>query len=95
MSGTGVLDELVSLGGLTGLGALITSTAGLIETRRRLRPNHGSSVADGVRRIEDAVKSLGHQIGEVKSDLADERRDRRAWDESLSDRLQALEARRR
>lgn len=88
MSGPGVLDALVSLGGLAGLGALITSTAGLIETRRRLRPNHGSSVADGVGRLEDAVRSLGHQVGEI----------RRSMDREHSDydaRLRALEARKK
>lgn len=88
-------EVVAALGGLSGLGALITSTAGLIETRRRLRPNHGSSVADGVSRLEDGMKSLGHQIGEIRTDLADERHDRRAWDKTLSARLQAIEARKR
>lgn len=88
-------DLVAALGGLTGLGALITSTAGLLETRRRLRPNHGSSVADGIARLEDGMKSLGHQVGEIRTDMAEERRDRRSWDEALSDRVQALEGRRR
>lgn len=88
-------DLVAALGGLTGLGALITSTAGLIETRRRLRPNHGSSVADGIARLEDGMKSLGHQVGEIRTDLAEERRDRRSWDEALSDRVQVLEAHRK
>ncbi|MCI6556215.1 hypothetical protein [Schaalia hyovaginalis] len=81
-------DLVAALGGLTGLGALITSTAGLIETRRRLRPNHGSSVADGVRRTEDAVRSLGHQVGELHRVMDREHADYDA-------RLRALEARRK
>lgn len=88
MSGPGVLDALVSLGGLAGLGALITSTAGLIETRRRLRPNHGSSVADGVRRTEDAVRSLGHQVGEIRRSMDREHADYDA-------RIRALEQHKR
>lgn len=88
-------EVITALGGLGGLGALITSTAGLIETRRRLRPNHGSSVADGVSRLEDGMKSLGHQIGEIRDDLNEERHDRRAWDEALSDRVQTLESRKK
>lgn len=81
--------ELVAaLGGLSGLGALITSTAGLIETRRRLRPNHGSSVADGVARLEDATRSLGHQIGELHRVMDREHADYDA-------RLRGLEARKK
>lgn len=92
-------EVIAALGGLGGLGALITSTAGLIETRRRLRPNHGSSVADAVARIETAQAKqgddlrdlrafVGHEIGEVRRDASREHAD---YDE----RLRALEARKK
>lgn len=81
-------EVIAALGGLGGLGALITSTAGLIETRRRLRPNHGSSVADGVGRLEDAIGSLGHQVGEIRRSMDREHADYDA-------RIRALEARRK
>lgn len=92
-------EVIAALGGLGGLGALITSTAGLIETRRRLRPNHGSSVADGITRIEatqakqgDDLRDLrafvGHEIGEIRRDASREHGDYDA-------RIRALEARKR
>lgn len=81
-----VIESLASLGGLAGLGALITSTASLVETRRRLRPNHGSSVADAITRIETMqiqqgkdLRSLrsfvGHEIGEIRRDAHREHAD--------------------
>ncbi|WP_165217232.1 abortive infection family protein [Schaalia sp. ZJ1691] len=101
MTGHEIAEIIQALGGFGGLGAMIASfiTTKKIKTVKadteQLRPNHGSTVADSIRRIEDSVHSVGHQIGEVRTDLADERRDRRAWDESLSDRVQALESKRR
>lgn len=93
-----IIAAISALGGLSGLGALLASLASLTETRQRLRPNHGSSLADAVKRIEVMVKSTGHQIGEVRTeqaairaDISDERRDRRLWDEALSDRVTSLE----
>lgn len=93
------LEALISLGGFTGLGSMIAAIAAVLKLREvkrdttELRPNHGSSIKDAIRRIEESVRSVGHQVGEVRTDLADERRDRRAWDETLSDRLQTLEQR--
>lgn len=98
MIAPGVLDALVSLGGLSGLGSLLAALAAYRKAAQgaaQLRPDHGTTVADGIGRIEDAVRSLGHQIGEIRVDMAEERRDRRAGDEALADRLQTIETRRR
>lgn len=86
MNVTAVIETLTSLGGLAGLAAFITSAAGLIETRRRLRPNHGSSISDAVSRIEaaqtqqgkdirDLRSFVGHQIGEIRRDANREHAD--------------------
>ncbi|WP_165215247.1 hypothetical protein [Schaalia sp. ZJ1691] len=101
MSIVEILTALSGLSGLGGLAAFIGTLANMKKTKeikadtQQLQSNHGSSIADAIRRIEDSVRSVGHQVGEVRTDLADERRDRRAWDESLSDRVQRLEGRRR
>lgn len=90
-----LVNVLHNLGGLAGLGALIASISTYKETRKRLRPNHGSSIADGIARVEKDVTRIGHEIGEIRTDLSEERRDRRAWDEALSDRLISVENRKR
>lgn len=90
-----LVNVLQNLGGLAGLGALIASISTYKETRKRLRPNHGSSIADGIARVEKDVTRIGHEIGEIRTDLSEERRDRRAWDEALSDRLCSVENRQR
>lgn len=90
-----IVNLLHNLGGLAGVGALIASISTYKETRKRLRPNHGSSIADGVARVEKDVRRIGHEIGEIRTDLSEERRDRRAWDEALSDRLCSVENRKR
>lgn len=59
-----------SVGGLGGLGALITSLTTIRRWKRveadtaQLRPNHGSSMADALHRIETMQRSQGHQLGE-------------------------------
>ncbi|OKL49289.1 hypothetical protein [Boudabousia marimammalium] len=35
-----------------------------------IEPNHGSSVKDSLNRIEDMQRAQGHQIGEIRRDLA-------------------------
>lgn len=92
-------EALAALGGLPGVAALVTSLAtlaGILKVKKdtaQLTPNHGSSLADAVKRIEDTQRSHGHQLGEIKADLLDERRDRRASDEDLRDRVSRLEGR--
>lgn len=85
-------ETLAQLGGLGGIAALLTSVGTLWQLTRvkkdtqQLQPNHGSSVADSVR-------SIGHQVGELRRDLADERNERRASDQDLRDRINRLENR--
>lgn len=55
----------------------------------QLQPNHGRSVADKTDLILELVRSQGHQIGEIRTDLDAERDDRRA----LGERLGRLEDR--
>lgn len=101
MSAAHVAAEVITaLGGLTGAGAIITSTAALLEARRvraSVEPNHGDSMADAVRRIEASVDDLrddmrsldhrlGHELGEVKRVADREHADH-------AERLRALEAR--
>lgn len=45
------------------------------KARAQLVPNHGSSVSDRVDLMLSMVKSQGHQIGEIKTDMADLRKD--------------------
>lgn len=97
-----LITAVANLGGLAGIAAVITA---IMTGRRRdddvkavraqVEPNHGSSLADAIRRIEtgqdalredlgDLSRRLGHEIGEVRRDLADARRDH-------DERLRALE----
>lgn len=55
----------------------------------QLQPDHGRSVADKTDLILELVRSQGHQIGEIRTDLDAERDDRRA----LGERLGRLEDR--
>lgn len=97
-----MVQHLSSLGGLAGLAAVIAAIlsgrrqdADVRAVRAQVEPNHGSSLADAIRRIEtgqdalredlgDLSRRLGHEIGEVRRDLADARRDH-------DERLRALE----
>lgn len=70
-------SALAEIGGLAGLAALITALVQLRHIRRdaktsavELTHNHGSSMKDAVARIEGSVKSLGHQVGEIRRDAA-------------------------
>lgn len=66
---------------LTGLGTLISSVAAIISAvhakraSREVTPNHGSSLKDLVRAIDDKVDSLGHQVGEIRRDADTTHRD--------------------
>lgn len=95
-----VPEVIGAVGGLGGLGALVTGVASLLEARRvrsSVEPNHGSSLADAVRRTEaaiaeirDDVRSLDHRLGYELGEV------RRAADREHADydaRLRVLEAR--
>lgn len=70
MMGSELVGHLAQLGGLGGLAAAITSIAALRKTLQvksdteQLRPNHGSSVADGIGRIERELGTLQDQVRE-------------------------------
>lgn len=60
----------------TALGTFISGLAALFSAfyakraAREVRPNHGSSLKDIVKLVDDKVDSLAHQLGEVKKDAA-------------------------
>ena len=89
MTGAKVMDALVSLGGLTGLGSLVASLATLRkatkvkEDTQQLRPDHGSSVADKIDGLVREVRGIGHQVGELRDSMVQEQEDRRQGDETL------------
>lgn len=74
---------------ITALGAFITAIATAIATLRKnkktdevgqaiqaeLTNNHGSSFKDKIELTLDLVKSQGHQLGELRTDLSDLRGD--------------------
>ncbi len=95
-------EVAAALGGLGGIGAIITSTAALLEARRtraNVEPNHGGSLADSIHRAEaaiseirDDVRSLDHRLGYELGEV------RRAADREHADydaRIRRLEAQRR
>lgn len=52
--------------------------------QHEVTPNHGGSMKDALRRVEqgqaqqtEMIRSQGHQLGEMKRDLSDERAERR------------------
>lgn len=65
-------EILVKLLDLGDIGTFISAIAAIWAARsaqaakRELKPNHGSSVADKINALTDSVRSLGHQIGEVR-----------------------------
>ena len=94
-------EAAAALGGLGGIGAIITSTAALLEARRtraNTEPNHGSSLADAVARTEttiagirDDMRSLDHRLGYELGEV------RRMADREHADydaRIRRLEAKR-
>ena len=56
-----LIDAISALGGISGLGALISALAAW-HNSKELKPDHGNSLAD-------IVKSQGHQIGEIRDDI--------------------------
>lgn len=74
---------------ITALGAFITALATAIATLRKskkvdeasetiqaeLTNNHGSSFKDKIELMLDLVKSQGHQLGELRADLSNLRKD--------------------
>lgn len=79
---------------LAGIAALITAIAGLPgalaawhskRTRDKLEtelaPDHGHSLKDQIGLIRDMISSQGHQIGEIRSDMA---ADRRRYEDALA-----------
>lgn len=63
-----IVTAFVALGGLGGLGALVTSLATFIKTARvkedtaTLKPDHGLSVADQIGRIEKHLAGLSATV---------------------------------
>ncbi len=90
-----VVDALVSLGGLTGLGSLIASLATLRKASKvkqdtsQLLPDHGSSVADKIDGLVREVRGIGHQVGELRDSMVQEQEDRRQGDETLRHMLES------
>lgn len=113
MTGSEVLDALVALGGLGGIAATVTSLATLVKTRQvhgdtqQLQPDHGSSLADTVTRMDKTLTALGATVdgqGERMDDLAasvrgvghqvgEMRRDAADVHKDHGDRLHRLESR--
>lgn len=81
-----LVDIIEALGGLAGLAALLAvfpQLSGIkkntAKTLTEFHPDHGNTLKDSVNRIEkaqlDFQKSVGHQIGEIRTDLHDLRSD--------------------
>lgn len=73
---------------ITALAALIASISSFYAARKakgadataekaraQLVPNHGSSVSDRIDLVLSMVKGQGHQIGDIRTDMADLRKD--------------------
>lgn len=91
-------EVAAALGGLGGIGAIITSTAALLEARRtraNTEPNHGSSMADAIHRIEATQARYGAQIDGIGHEIADLRRTRDREHADYDARIRRLEAGRR
>lgn len=79
------LGGLGGLGALIANLATLAKTRRVKEDTAQLRPDHGASIADQVTRIEkhlagltatvtgldQRTRAVGHQIGEIRRDLAD------------------------
>lgn len=78
----------------TGLAALISAISAALaarnssKTKRELTPNHGSSTRDLITQIDSKVNSLGHQVGEIRTDA-------NLWHTDLSERIRRLENKRK
>lgn len=99
---TDLLGGLASIGGLSGLAAVLVAVRGMRrhedavqEVSAQMQPNHGSSLRDAIDRIErsqqataERVTALDHRLGHEMGEI------RRAMDREHSDydhRLRALE----
>ncbi|MDD7687531.1 MAG: hypothetical protein PT944_06430 [Actinomycetaceae bacterium] len=70
---------------IASLGALITAIQGKRQSKKaadiaettaaQFQPDHGTSFADKQELILELVKSQGHQIGEIRADMNNIRRD--------------------
>lgn len=63
-------EIITALGGFGGLAGLVTALVQLRKIKAEIMPNHGSSLADAIRRTEDGIKRLDHQMGEIRRDSA-------------------------
>lgn len=64
-------EVITALGGLTGFSSVIAAVATFVQTKRihaRITPNHGSSLSDGVDRIEAKLSEHGETIQRIKSE---------------------------
>lgn len=96
------LGAFGAVGGLSGLAAVLaalrelrTSRVDVRAVRAQVEPNHGSSLADSVRRTEASVTDLsrrmGHELGEIRRDVQGVRDDLRAARSDHESRLERLE----
>ena len=74
MNSEDLLALISALGGLSGLGALIAAYASW-QNSKELKPDHGNSLADKHELTLSMVKSLGHQIGEMRREMHAEKED--------------------
>ena len=64
-------EVITALGGLTGFSSVIAAVATFVQTKRihaRITPNHGSSLSDGVDRIEAKLSEHGETIQRIESE---------------------------
>lgn len=64
-------EVITALGGLTGFSSVIAAVATFVQTKRihaRITPNHGSSLSDGVDRIEAKLSEHGETIRRIESE---------------------------
>ena len=71
--------DLVALGGFAGLASLVAAIGGLVNIKKdtkELKPDHGSSIADAVNRIEKNVDVINGRLVGLEKDLRAERKAR-------------------
>lgn len=64
-------EVITALGGLTGFSSVIAAVATFVQTKRihaRITPNHGSSLSDGVDRIEAKLSEHGETIRRIETE---------------------------
>lgn len=101
------LGGLGGLGALIANLATLAKTRRVKEDTAQLRPDHGASIADQVTRIEkhlagvaatvtgldERTRAVGHQIGEIRRDLADAASDHERRFDRHEERINRLENR--